>query len=383
MLKSKIFPGIVAGLFMFNLIATVFAENNSELIQFINNNTYKNVINYEDTDEEFQILVRIASGDEIKALRDIIKNPDSKEDQKVLALRALGTIKNYESIDVIKTALLNNNKENIVYMAAWALINIGGESNYRFIVSNFNHIENVIKDKKLIFSILLALSDKYKSAYELKYDTKFLNEPPKDSFDTIFLFTVFGRNAKSEKTLINCLSSDNNNVKLNAVKILGEWYASPASVKHFKQMLVNEKTLKIRKAIIKGLETIANKSSKDVLSYIMKHPLNSEEKEFAEEALNIIKDLETKVKKVLNAGFKPQRQVFKKELSKLMNSKGNYGSYVLLAKNAIFSDIFLLERLRETIMLRTSVDAMKDYAKVTKIITELRIKKELESSSNK
>ncbi|MEW5822183.1 MAG: HEAT repeat domain-containing protein [Cyanobacteriota bacterium] len=377
MFKKTLLVSLILSLCIQVNFLQAFSYSKEELIQFIKNNTYKNVIENEEKDEEFQILVRVATNQEIKNLQEMVESPNTREDQKVLALRALGTIKNYESINIIQDILTKSTQQNIVYMATWALIQIGGKTNYEFIVGHFNRIEKIITDKDLLFLILVDLSEKYKSNYELKYNAQFLKAPENDSFKTIFLFTVFGRNLSSELILFEALNSPTVNIRLNATRILGEWYASPNAVKPFVKLLKTEKNEKIRNAVIKGLEAIATKEALDALETIAKRPFDSDERKYAQEALFNVENLWKNAKKDLKSGYIPDQHIFKRELAKLMDSKGNFGSYRILEKNAVFQDVFLLDRLREAIMLRTSHDAMKDYNKVTRIITIIRIKHEL------
>lgn len=357
---------------------SAYADKKSELIQFIQKNTYEDVIYNEEKDENFQILVRVAAPEDIKKLQDIVLSTSASTDQKALAIRALGTIRSFESIAILKQTLLKQNSSRIEYITAWAIIQIGGKDNYQFIVNNFDRIKRVINNNELVFSLLIDLNEKYKSSYELTMNSSFTKAPAKEAHKAIFLFTVYGRNLSSEQKLFELLKSKDEHVRLNSVKILGEWYASPNSVEQFKVLLKTEKKPSIRKAALKGLETISTKDARDLIKSVINNPMDDEEKQYALESLKITEDRIQSVKTEIKKGRNPDSRIFKKELSKLMDSKGNFGSYKILEQNADFKDIFLLDRLREAIMLRTSLEAMKDYEKVTTIITKIRIEQELQ-----
>lgn len=349
-------------------------EEKFELIDFIKAHSYKDVISNEDIDEEFQILIRVNPDKNLKPLKHLIASKSSTKDEKVLAIRALGSIKDFESNDLIKEALLNENEKDIIYISTWALIQIGGEANFNFLVEHSNRINKLLNDDELIFKLLIDLNQKYKNASVLKYSVDFIKEAPKEQKKAIFLFTVFGRNLSSENTLFNLLNSTNKDIKLTSTKLLGEFYASPNAVKAFETLLNKETNTEIRTSIIKGLKTIGSNASENLLVSIINKPLNKEEKLYAQSQLKELKKQISELKKEPLKPSKINKYKFKKELTKLIQSKGNFGSYKLLEKEASFEDIFLLDILREAIMLRTSDTAIEDYNKVTKIITDIRIK---------
>ena len=358
--------------------SSTYAYEDNELIELIKANTYKDVVLNPEKDEEFQILVRVATNNEIKQLIKIASLKYTTTDEKALAIRALGTIKEHEAIDTIKNALLKEKDPNIVYASAWSLIQIGGDKNFEFIVENFSKITKDLDNKDKVFRILLYLSEKYKNKSVLAYSTKFLNITPDHFYKALYLFCVFGRTLSSEEVLIQELNQKDDNIKLNAVRILGEWYASPNAVEPFEKILKNEKDPEIRKSIIKGLETIGTNDAVSVIKQVINKPLNNDEKQFARESLSIMNRVIHSVEKEVEGNnYHPDQRTFQKELSKLMSSKGNFGSYSTLEKNAEFKDIFLLDRLREVIMLRSNKEALEDYEKVTRIITRVRLKLDL------
>lgn len=349
-------------------------DDKSELMNFIKTHNYEDVISNEDIDEEFQILIRVAPNKDLNKLRKLISSKSTKTDEKVLAIRALGSIKDFESNDYIKEALLNEKEKDIIFISTWALIQIGGDANYNFLVEHSKRINALIDDDELVFKLLMDLNQKYKNASALQYSVDFIKDAPKEQKKAIFLFTVFGRSLSSENTLFNLLNSTNKDIRLTSTKILGEFYASPNAVKPFETLLTKEKDIEIRNAIIKGLRIIGCNSSEKLLNDIINKPLNKEEQMYAQSELKKLEKQKKDVEKEAKKPFKINKYKFRKELTKLIKSKGNFGSYELLAKNARFEDIFLLDNLREAIMLRASDSAINDYNTVTKIITDIRIK---------
>lgn len=357
-------------------VPAVAAKKKSELMTFISSTPWEDVSNSGYKEEDFQILLRLATNDDIKELQKIATSKFVKESQKILAIKALGSLKNTDSQPLIRQTLLHDKNKNIVYICTWALIELGGYSNYQFIIDNFPQIEKVINNKEMLYSILISLSEKFKNNYVLRYITSFINTDQQNLYKPIFLFTVYGRTPESEQVLLDLLNSDNKNVRLNSAEILGKWYASPGAVKTFENRLKVETDPEIRKILITGLGTIGTKASIDELEVLSKNAPNNADKTIASESLKTIDKIKEEIKKDKEFNYKPNDQVFKQELSKLMSSRGNDGSYKILRKNADYQDIPSLEKLKETIMVKTTNDAMINYNKVTKIIIRLRLANE-------
>lgn len=378
---QRMFKKLVIITILFILIAFSttqgFSQGNNELIDFIQNNSYNDVTLNELKDEEFQILVQVTKNKEVLKLIELIDSSNTSIDTKALAIRALGTLKNPEATTVLQNTIRTSNNKLMVYMASWALTQIGGSSNYQFVIFHFKRITRIVKDKQMLFKILLALSDKYKNTSVADYCVDFLNESPGETYRAVYLFGAYGRNLSSEQVLMEYINSKDYNKKLNAIEILGEWYASPNIVKPFEAMLKTEKDTAILNALISGIATTGTLQAEKVLEKLSKNNKYPQQKKLI---LNSYVSLKSKIKsakaenQLMNT---PDPSIFRKELTKLEKSSGNFGSYKILKENSTFKDIFYLEKLRESIMLRSNKDALADYKNVTNIITYVRLKNEL------
>ena len=353
-----------------------YAREEADLLPFIKNHSWKDIKTNTAKDEEFQILVSMATEDSIKALRALTDSKTASSDDKILAIRALGLLKDKNSSAFITDLLLNSKTPLIVYMSAWSLINIGGERNYFFVTENFQRIKSLMKDDDLTYSLLIDLAYNYKTKPALKLMADYLDVTPLNIYKPVFLFTVYGKNLDSEQILNYYVNSKDKNIRLNAIQILGRWYATPNAVFPFELILKTETDTDIRNAIIVGLKKIATKQAVALLSHIASNGINEKEKAYARAALEHVNKLTGQAKKEKQSGNAPQFSKFKEEYFKLMSSKGYDGSYIQLEKNAQFKDIPRLETLRETIMLNVSENATINYDKVTDIITKLYIQNE-------
>jgi hypothetical protein len=358
-------------------INQAYTQPKKDLTEFIKQNNWKQVQENAAKDEEFQILVSFAKEQELDKLKDIIDSPSASESEKILAIKALGLKEDKDSSALLTHVLLHNTSKDIVYAAAWSLLQIGGERNYYFITDNFKRIQKLSNKEDLTYPLLIKLCYNYKTKTVLKLIEEYLYVIPINIFKPVFLFTVFGKSLESEQMLDKKLSSPDKNVRLNSSQIFGRWYASPNAVFPFELLIKTEKDPDIRNAVITGLERIGTQEARNLLKKIIQTSQSKEEKAHAQSSLNKINSTILEVKKDFKHPHKPQFSTFKEELDKLMNSKGYYGSYELLEKNAQLKDIPRLETLRETIMLNMSENATMNYDKVTDIIRKLRIKNEL------
>lgn len=372
MFKKTLNYAIFSSLLLASLIIyPIDAKNNADLFDFIKANTWESVNTNPAKDEEFQILVSTAKDKDIKKLKTILDDEKSSMNDKKFAIKALGLKKDTNSSAFLRDVLIKTKNKDLIYLSAASLVDIGGERNFKLVADNISKLKT---DKDKYYNLLAKLAYVYKKGTLLSKFNDYLKVPPNDNMKAVYLFTIFGSNLDSLLFLNKSIDSKNKNIQVNSVQILGKWYAAPNAIIDFQDVLKSSNDVEMRKNAIIGLTAIGTKQARKELSGVLKLAKSEAEKKLASSSLEELNKIAAKAK--IKQAKAVKYDVFSQEYSKLMNSKGFYGSYDLLDKNAKFTNISKLEKLRETIMLNLSKDAAINYQKVTEIIRRLRIQKE-------
>lgn len=345
---------------------------NFELIDFITNNTWREIVEYPEKDEDFQILVRLANEQEIHKLDEMIKNPKTNINHKMLAIRALGTIQNWQSSNIIRNVLTNATNSDLAYISAWSLIQMGGESNFQYISDNFQAINKKVNDKEKLFKIMLELLSRYKSKRVLPNLSYFLDTDEGQFYKPVVLFGAFGRTETSTEELLKQMLSQNKRVKRNAIRIVGEYYEDVRAIKALEKLLLSGNNADTTRTTINALKSIGTNEAMDALEKFIKSTRSPSDKLYAQNALETIKSLKAKLARDIEPEI--DYKAFKKELYKLIRSKGDYGSYEILEDNADYRSIPKLEALREIVMLNRPYKAIQHYTRITDIMRRIRLK---------
>jgi len=225
----------------------------------------------------------------------------------------------------------------------------------------------VTKDDNARFEILNLLGE-MQYAPALPYFTEVLEKDPEEYYwQSRFCFGKMGDRAIP--FLVGKLNDKNENIKANAMIILGQWLLAVEARKPFQQLYWKENDPKIRMFLLSALERMTPNLQEMELFFreVATKERDSELKQFATETLSRMGNMKTQALAFQQAKL-DNRKSFEAEYAILYSSAGKEGDMKKLGSYSRPDDEPRLKKLRERILTRNSDEAFYDYEKVNVII---------------
>lgn len=231
---------------------------------------------------------------------------------------------------------------------------------------------NYISDKDHRFEVFNALAQ-MQYAPALPLTLEILKSDAKEEYwRPIFVYGKMGDAAVPY--LLDKIGDDDNNVRFNAIDVLGQWLIAPESATPLEEQFWKEKDPIIRNLILSSLEKISvdQESLLAFMNEVKSKGKDKESKDFAVETIGLIKNMSAQIKPI--AAMKTDsREQFEHSYQEIWESYGSQGDYQALMTSSTIDDEAALKKLRERILQRNSDESFYDYGKINDIISLNRI----------
>lgn len=330
-----------------------------------------------DLDEIISLAKKVSPEKYDRVKRKIEKNPEkilplllSKANQKGLTetgkaiyIWAIGVTKSPKAIDDLIRFTSEENSEMIMGSAFNSLASIGGKRAGQHIFSRLKKTN----DPMMRFNLLNLLAQiQYIPALPAAMEN-LKKDPKKNYWQNVFIFGKYGDDAVP--FLLKKIKDKNQNVRTNAIVILGQWLTPRKVLKPLKRQFWKEKNPQTRVLILSSIERV--NTDLDDLKTFFEQVLEKEKHEkvakFAEKTISSFDQMKKNIDS-FRARKKKNKASFKSEYKKILNSFGKEGDYDKLALSSTRKDEKKLKRLKQIILHRNSDESFRDYQKVNNII---------------
>lgn len=171
--------------------------------------------------------------------------------------------------------------------------------------------------------------------------------------------------------LIQQTHSENPNIRINAISVLGVWLLEEKAADDIIQEYNQDLTRYEKSQIIYVVDSIVtNLDDRDaIMNQFLETETDEEIRNFINESLETSQEFRELIAEYKSYEIEDvDRAAFKKEYKKLLNSNGKKGDYGILSHNSIYEDEKDLIKLRTRIAKRQSDEALFDIANVNEII---------------
>lgn len=302
-----------------------------------------------------------------QALLPKLDDKQLTEGQLAIYVWALGLAGDRAAVSAIEAVHRRSDSALVRANCLRALAAIGGQQAGDFLLSTLD----ATQDKDERFEILNLLGQMQYAAALPKAE-EVLKEDPKRYWQAIFVFGKMGD--KAVPFLLERISNKDDNIRANAINVVGQWLISPGATQPMLDQFWVEKDTKLRLMILSSLErTIVDLSQMEaVFKQVVAKEKDPEVLKFARETLANLNQVKAEV-----AAFAKKKQIsatsFQREYTQLFKSAGKQGSYEVLGVYSTVQDEPKLKALRERILQRDSDEAFYDYQEVNQIIMRNRL----------
>ena len=291
-----------------------------------------------------------------------VKEKNLSEANLATYIWAIGLTKSQSAVDEIIRLSAGKKSDLLVFNVYQALASIGG-------TKASEHLFRALKESSTSeqrFKLLDLLAQlQYPPA--LPETAEILKLDPKSNWRALFVFGKYGDLAIP--FLLEKLSDKEQNVRSNALNVLGHFLIATEAVTAMKKQFWTENDQMTRITILSALEKI-NDNLEDVRVFseeVVQRDKNSAAGKFASETIENMEEMANHFKS-FKAKKRDDRILFESEYKQLLDSYGNKGSFDNLEATSVKTDEAKLKKLRETILQRNSDECLYEYRKLNNII---------------
>jgi HEAT repeat protein len=295
--------------------------------------------------------------------------PAATEKQLTVYVWALGLLKAPESVEPVMKLYRQSSSELVRGNCLRSLALIGGKKSGDFLLAALD----TVTDKDMRFNIINLLAQMQYEPVLPKTD-EILRKETGFYWQSVFVFGKMGD--KAVPYLLHKINDEDQNIRINAINILGQWLIAPEAANPLREHYRLEQDPKIRKMILCALERTIPDAAEIKMTFEQIAATEKDEKLaiYARTTLDNIVLMQATLDKYAKKK-KVSPFFLERDYSELFKSAGRRGSYELLAIYSAKQDEPMLKLLRERILTRDSNDAFYDYRSVNDIIMRNRMMK--------
>jgi hypothetical protein len=289
--------------------------------------------------------------------------PDLPEESLAVYLWALGMTREPEAVDAIISLSAGKKNEMLLKNAYRSLAMIGGDKSAEFL---FRRLQETSETMPRYYLLDLLAQLQYLPA--LPATIEILQQEP-DSYyrQSVFIFGKYGDMAVP--FLLSKINDTDQNVRANAIMVLGQWLIAGEAVGPMKKQFQAESDANIRALILSSLEK-TNTNVDDIRIFseeILKTEKDAEVTQFAFETISNFEEMKNHINS-FKARKKDDRPGFESAYKQIYDSMGKTGDYQLLAEASSRDDETRLKKLKEVILQRNSDECFYEYQKINDVI---------------
>lgn len=290
-------------------------------------------------------------------------SPDLPEESLAVYLWAMGMTKEPAAVDAIIRLTEGKQNEMLLKNACRSLAMIGGDKPAEFL---FRRLQETTEPMARYYLLDLLAQLQYLPALPATIDI--LQQDPNSYYwQLVFIFGKYGDIAVP--FLMNKINDSNQNVRANAIMVLGQWLIPGEAVAPMKKQFQAEGDPNIRALILSSLEKI-NSNADDIRIFsedVLKTEKDEKVGQFAFETISNFEEMKNHIS-AFKAGKKDDRAGFEAAYRQIYDSMGKGGDYQRLAAASTRADEARLKKLKEVILQRNSNECFQDYQKINDVI---------------
>ncbi|MEW6290881.1 MAG: HEAT repeat domain-containing protein [Thermodesulfobacteriota bacterium] len=290
-------------------------------------------------------------------------SPDLPEESLAVYLWAMGMTKEPAAVDAIIRLTEGKQNEMLLKNACRSLAMIGGDKSAEFL---FRRLQETTEPMARYYLLDLLAQLQYPPALPATIDI--LQQDPNSYYwQLVFIFGKYGDIAVP--FLMNKINDSNQNVRANAIMVLGQWLIPGEAVAPMKKQFQAEGDPNIRALILSSLEKI-NSNADDIRIFsedVLKTEKDEKVGQFAFETISNFEEMKNHIS-AFKAGKKDDRAGFEAAYRQIYDSMGKGGDYQRLAAASTRADEARLKKLKEVILQRNSNECFQDYQKINDVI---------------
>jgi hypothetical protein len=311
------------------------------------------------------LVVRIESSSTLvtDSLLPRLADPKATEKQLAIYAWALGLSGDPRSIDPLISLSKQTKSEWVKSNCYRALASMNGDRVGEFLCVAYDTTEDGEKQYEL-----LDLLAQMQYVPALSRTEKILKMDPEQYYwRSIFIFGKMGD--KAVPFLLAKIADPDQNVRTNAIHVLGNWLLATEAVQPLRGQFWKEKDTQIRLLILNALErtTVDQQMLKDFSAEVVAKEKDGSVKKYAQETI----DQQVKMQQSIET-FKKEKKVspedYKRQYDQIFKSAGKKGDYKVIATASAPGDESTLKKLREHILQRNSDECFHDYQKINEVI---------------
>lgn len=296
-------------------------------------------------------------------LLEKVNTPGLPDESLAVYIWALGMTREPEAVAAIIRLSAGKQNEMLQKNACRALSMIGGDKAAEFLFRQLQQAPDIMA-RYYLLDLLAQL--KYQPA--LPAAIEILQQDPKSLYwQSVYIFGKYGDSAVP--FLLGKINDSNQNVRANAIMVLGQWLIAGEAVGPLKKQFQVESDPNIRTLILSSLERI-NSNADDIRVFseeILKTEKDENVTQFAFETISDFEEMKNHITS-FKAGKQDDRPGFASAYQQLYDSLGKTGDYQLLATASTRADEASLKKLKEVILQRNANDCFHDYQKINDVI---------------
>ncbi|MBU4262075.1 MAG: HEAT repeat domain-containing protein [Proteobacteria bacterium] len=296
--------------------------------------------------------------------------PDLPDESLAVYIWALGMTREPEAVEAIIKLTQAKKNEMLQQNACRSLAMIGGDKSAEYLFRRLQQTSETM-GRYYMFDLLAQLQ--YLPA--LPAAIEILQQDPKTFYwQSVFIFGKYGDAAVP--FLLSKINDSNQNVRANAIMVLGQWLIAGEALAPLKKRFQVESDPKIRALILSSLERITSNVD-DIRTFseeILKTEKDEDVTQFAFETISNFEEMKKHIA-TFKASKKDDRPGFESAYKEIYDSLGKTGDYPLLAEASTRADEARLKKLKEVILQRNENDCFHDYQKINDVIMLNRLSK--------
>jgi hypothetical protein len=298
-----------------------------------------------------------------KGLLSKLQDKNLTERQLTVYVWALGLTKDPEAVDAIVKVYRRSDSPAVKGNCVRALAVLGGKEAGSHLLS----VLNSTTDKNTRLGLLMCLAQMQCETALPKTEEVLRQDPVEFYWQCYFVFGMMGD--KAIPFLLERIADENQNIRTNAIGILGLWLMAPEAVKPLQDRFWKETDVKLRGLILKSLISLLVDPS-EVRTFCEKVVAKEKDNNLLKLARKAIDETDRVKEEIASSAKTKQvsRESFQQQYVKLFKSCGKKGDYKILSSASSLKDEPTLKVLRERILQRGSDEAFYDYRKVNDII---------------
>jgi len=289
--------------------------------------------------------------------------PDLTDENMAVYIWALGMTREQEAVDAIIRLTQDKKNEMLQKNACRSLAMIGGDKSAEYL---FRRLQQTSETMARYYLLDLLAQLKYQPA--LPAAIEILQQDPKSLYwQSVFIFGKYGDAAVP--FLLGKINDSNQNVRANAVMVLGQWLIPEEALGPLKKQFQVESDPNIRALILSSLERI-NSNADDIRIFseeVLKTEKDEKVTQFAFETISNFEEMKNHIT-AFKANKKDDRPGFESAYKEIYDSLGKTGDYQLLAEASTRADEARLQKLKEVILQKNENECFHDYQKVNDVI---------------